>query len=349
MRKVSLFISCVILCLVFAPFAEAQFAKVGTSGSQFLKIGVGARPVAMGNAFVALADDPVALFWNPAGIVHVEKMGVTASMTKWPADIYLSSAGFVYNLGNWGSVGASFTLMSTGLMNVTTVYNPSGNEGTFEISNWVAGFTYSRFLTDRFSVGATFKVIRESLGNFNAMDLGNFVQTRWAIDLGTTYNTGFKNLRVGMSILNFGPDKRYRVDDDRDGKFDEDPRNGLDDDNDGIFDEDTEEAKIPLPLVFRAGLAMDIWEFEEHKITAVVEMYHPPDNQENYNLGAEYWLLGMFAIRAGYSVNMDEGGLTAGVGARVEAFERAKVSIDYAYTDLGLLDMAHRISFNVTF
>jgi hypothetical protein len=330
--------------------ANAQFAKVGTSGFQFLKIGVGARGVALGNAYTALADDPMAIFWNPAGIAQVEKFGLGGAVTQWPADIYISSAAAVYNLGKYGTIGASFSLMTTGLMNIVTVYNPGGNEGSFEVGDWVAGLTYARAMTDHFTVGVTFKLIRETLGNFESMGLGNFEETVWAIDIGSYYNTGFKNLRVGMSIMNFGPEAQYQVDDDLDGEYDEDIRDGLDNDNDGVFDEDTEEAGVPLPLIFRVGLAMDIFESENHKLTAVADMYHPPDNKENYNIGAEYWLFNMIALRGGYSIQMDEGGLCAGVGAKIDAFGLGTVCLDYAYADLGVLsDMVHRMSFSLTF
>jgi long-subunit fatty acid transport protein len=306
--------------------------------------------VSLGYAYTALADDPLALFWNPAGIVHVERFGLAGAITQWPADIYISSAAVVYNLGKWGTIGASASLMTTGLMNITTVYNPNGNEGTFEVGSWTAGLTYARSLTDRFAVGVTFKLVNENLGNFESMGLGNFNETIWAVDLGSTYNTGFKNLRIGMSVMNFGPEGYYQVDDDFDGQFDEDIRDGLDNDGDNLLDEDTEEAGVPLPLIFRVGFAMDAYESDYMKVTAVGEMYHPPDNVENYNLGAEFWLFDLVAIRGGYSFQRDEGGLTAGVGAKIDMFGLGKVAVDYAYADLGVLsDMVHRMSFNITF
>ena len=36
---------------------------------EFLALGVGARALGMGGAFVSLADDATAAYWNPAGIV----------------------------------------------------------------------------------------------------------------------------------------------------------------------------------------------------------------------------------------------------------------------------------------
>src|SRR5207248_6632854 len=56
--------------LASAPSAQAQFSlgnqRAGTSSGSFLKIGVGARATALGEAFVAVAHDAGALYWNPA-------------------------------------------------------------------------------------------------------------------------------------------------------------------------------------------------------------------------------------------------------------------------------------------
>src|SRR4029077_8125627 len=57
------------LC-VLSPELACAFGKdqVGTSGAQFLKIGPGARPVGMGEAFTGVPDDIHAIYWNPAGL-----------------------------------------------------------------------------------------------------------------------------------------------------------------------------------------------------------------------------------------------------------------------------------------
>ena len=59
--------------VVFVSPVQAAFSKVGTTGAAFLKIGVG-RSTAMGDAFVAIADDASATYFNgfpPAKVVHI--------------------------------------------------------------------------------------------------------------------------------------------------------------------------------------------------------------------------------------------------------------------------------------
>ena len=54
--------------LVGTAVTPRAFAATGEAGFAFLKLGVGARAMGMGSAYVAVADDPTALHWNPAGL-----------------------------------------------------------------------------------------------------------------------------------------------------------------------------------------------------------------------------------------------------------------------------------------
>ncbi|MGQ9707961.1 MAG: hypothetical protein ACUVUR_03690, partial [bacterium] len=59
-----------VMAFVAALIGIAAGAGFGPSatGFTFMKLGVGARPVAMGQAFTGVADDANALFYNPAGL-----------------------------------------------------------------------------------------------------------------------------------------------------------------------------------------------------------------------------------------------------------------------------------------
>ena len=71
---------------------EYGVKKVNISGMQFLKIGQGARAVAMGDAFTAVADDINAIFWNGSGLVHVERVAYQLNWTRFLLDTQLYSA-----------------------------------------------------------------------------------------------------------------------------------------------------------------------------------------------------------------------------------------------------------------
>lgn len=354
MKKLNLVVVAIAVALLFVP-SHSQVSKVGTVGFKFLDIGVGGRAQAMGEAYAALGNDAAAVFWNPAGIANVQGGDLFAGYTSWPADINLYSVALAYKT-NMPAIGPSTmafsgTLLNTGLMNRTTEYDPDGDfSGTFGYEDYSFGLTMGKYLTDRFAIGATVKMIHEKIADWD--------KNSWAVDIGTYYETGFKSIRIGMSIMNFGPDVTFSVDEDGDGRVDEDPLDGLsqDDDNgDGVIDgldqdgEDVEQKATPLPLTFRAGIAMDVLETESSKATIVAELAHPPDNEERYQFGGEYWLADMLALRAGWKLNMDEGGFTAGAGFRWPFAGSSVFSVDYAFTDIGRLTNVHRVSTSITF
>jgi len=295
------------------------------------------------------------VFWNPAGISNIENAEFFAGYTSWPADINLYSVAVAKRtelpMVGENTLALSGTVLNTGLMNRTTEYDPDGDySGSFAFEDYAFGLTMGKYLTDKFSFGATVKYVHEAIADWDV--------NTWAVDIGTFYETGFKSVRIGMAIMNFGPDVRFEVDDDGDGTIDEDPADGVQDDDDngdGVVDgfdldgEDIVQKDVPLPLTFRVGLAMDVYQTESSKATLVAELAHPSDNVERYQLGGEYWFAEMLAVRAGYKINMDEGGFTAGAGLALPFSESRKFCIDYAYNDLGRLSSVHRLSTNLIF
>jgi len=316
----------VVAFLLLPADAEASsFAKVGTVGAQFLQIGVGARGVGMGGAFIATADDPSAAYWNPGALVKVTGTQAQFSGTQLYADILYGNGIVTYERPGVGTFGFQFGLLSSGDMDVTTVEDPDGTGETFTCSDMVAGLTFSRMLTDRFSAGLTVKYVRETWDDVSAGGV--------AVDLGTLYDTGFKTLRIGMTIQHFGPELTP------DGEF---TTYFSGDDSLQVYD------SYSMPMTFKLGMAMDVLQTANHHITVEVDGVHPPDNLEQVNLGAEYWFNNMFALRGGYRVNTDEEGLAAGAGFRIP-MNGATLSLDYAYQDFNRLEMVHRASLGVAF
>ena len=90
-----------LVALLIPGLAQAEiFEKVGTFGGQFLKIGVGARGAGMGGAFVAMADDATAVFWNAAGIalIDADKSQLSLNHANWPAELSYDQVGYVFHM-----------------------------------------------------------------------------------------------------------------------------------------------------------------------------------------------------------------------------------------------------------
>ena len=88
---------------------------VGEAGAQFLKIGVGARACAMGEAFVAVADDPTAIYWNPAGLRQLSKIEILGMQSFWLMDMGYQYLAAVIPLPlGFGTLGAAAAYSSSG-------------------------------------------------------------------------------------------------------------------------------------------------------------------------------------------------------------------------------------------
>lgn len=330
----------------------------GTAGAQFTKILIGGRATSMGGAFTALADDASALYYNPAGLVKMNKNSILFNYIKWPAGIGFSYVGMVFPMGVNGSFGIQAALMSVPAMEVTTIESPEGTGEYFTVSNYYIGLSYARYFTDKLSVGITGKLIQEIIYDASS--------SMMAIDIGATYFTGFKSLRIGMAIRNFGSDGQFTG-----GTILQENITYYEDGQQPIkFSYVTE--PYPLPLNFNVGVAYDILEDPDNFLTVSGEFQNPSDGAENMRIGAEYKLMNMAALRLGYIFDFDMlnemlfgerelgtytteekiEGLTAGVGFKTD-MSGFGVGIDYAFTGMGLLGDSfmngHRLSLNVSF
>lgn len=334
-----------VLAAMLVPFALSAkpFGKVGTVGMQFLKIGVDARAIGMGEAYTAVSDDISSIYWNPAGLAPAFQNQVFFSHTNWPANIMQEYAAATYTTGV--STFAIFgTVLHMDKMEITDEDTFEHTGEYFHSSNAAFGLNFAQQFTDKFSAGIGAKYLRE--------DLYEFSVNSYAFDLGSIYNTGWQNVKIGMALKNFGPDIRYRVDDDGDGRTDEDPWDLFDNDGDGLIDEDGPELESKIPMHFSLGISGDIMRSENSHWIASLQLDNVIDRAETWNLGTEYKLGNIF-LRAGYQINFDASGLSAGAGWQVPT-SLGIFNIDYAYTNMGylaenMLKSAHRVSLKMRY
>ena len=194
----------IILVLLYT-MSSLIFAidKTGTTAAKFLTIGIGSRPAGLGNAYVAIADDPTAMYWNPAGISRLQGHEVFVNHNNWFADISVDYSGAVVKISDNAAFGANLTILSMEEIEVTRYGNEDTGE-TYRAGNLAIGLTYARNLTDKFSIGSNLKIIRESIANNHA--------SGFAIDIGTLFDTPF-GFKLGTSISNFGPKMKMSGDD----------------------------------------------------------------------------------------------------------------------------------------
>lgn len=329
--------SVAVSCMAMALHAQD---KVGTSAAPFLGIPIGPRAAAMGGAFSAVADDATSIYWNPAGIAGLGKSHVIVSHSNWLVNTNFNWAGVVLTLDNANALAFSLTQLDYGEEDVTTVQAQNGTGDRWSAQDLAVTISYARAMTDRFSIGGSFKYIQEKIYNSAASAI--------AFDVGLVFVTQFNELRLGMSITNFGSDMTF------DGK---DLLQRIDIDPKSKGNNETLTAKLktdawPLPLFFRVGLAYDLLRQQNMKLTLAGDVLRPSDNSGVLNLGAEFGLYNLLFLRAGYQSlfrDSTEEGLTAGVGFKFSAGSAGQLYVDFAYADYGLLDSVKMFSLGLGF
>ncbi len=317
MKKI--IITFLLITISIVSYAE-PFAPVGTSTGQFLTIGVGGREVAMGEAVTALTKGSGSVFWNPSGVVDGYANDIYAAYNQWPAGIHVGALSYAYVNPKIGTFSVNVKYVNFGEMEVTTVEDPNGTGNMLQMTNYALGLTYGKYLTDKVSFGLTAKLVNEKYG------ANGYTTVAW--DVGLMYRAPYRNLKIGMSILNFSNKVQYS------GTY-------IDYSYSNSYLTGTE---IPfeswsLPITFRFGAVMDIYNSGANKVIAAVDMVHPNDNVEQYNIGFEYAYDAKMFFRIGYKLTAYEGGFSTGVGLKWNM-----ITIDYALSTLGSLGVTNRLS-----
>ncbi len=300
--------------------------KVGTSAAQFLKIPVGGKAIAMGGAYTAMGDDPSSIFWNPGAISRTVKSHVYASQTNWLVGSKHQWIGAQVLFGSANAIGFSINLLDYGDREpVTTVEEPDGTGEYWEASDMAFSLSYSRNVTDRFSIGGTAKYIQQKIWHSSS--------SQYAMDLGLLFITQFNGLRIGASMRNFGGDLQMGG---------QDLIQQVDLDPEAAGNNETIVAylktdKWPMPLIFSVGIAMPIIDQRYFKATVAADAVRPTDDSETLNVGTEILISNILSIRGGYQSlfrKATEQGLTAGLGLKLP-LKYADIVVDYSFQNYG--------------
>jgi hypothetical protein len=341
-HKKWIFLATLTLLLPALQQPSRAFTKKGTTAADFLKIGVGARSVAMGGAVTGTPEGLDALYWNPAGLAGSDKRLFGGTHAAWIASISHDFLAISAPIHRTMTVGVFAITLGTDEMEQTTILNPEGTGIYFDYSELALGAGLGAQLTDRFRIGGVVKVIHTRTFNEQA--------TAFAIDVGTHLVTTLNGLSIGMAVANFGNNMKL------DGsdlivEGDQEP---------GINGNDLREARLetneyPLPLTFRLGLAMDligvdpaVWLSQDHRITIALAGDHFAENVEQLHAGVEYGFRRFFFLRGGYTFGDDSRTWAAGAGL---AFSAGGVGVhaDFAYESMGVFDLVPRIGLALEF
>jgi len=299
------------------------WTSVGSAA--FLDVGLGARPVGLGRAFVALADDANAMLYNPAGLAYLERMELTSTYARlYPGieddKLHLGYLGVTRPLGTMGTAGFGITNLWADLYSENVLY-----------------FSYARNIKEGLSLGGSLKLLRWSAEGYTdpitEASEGGLSWSGFTLDVGALYTLdperlpdfiGAHKLQLGLAAFNLNQP--------------------------AAADNGADAAK--LPLGFEGGL------FYLRNNVKILISYSRRDEKSKLHLGQETELwnqksrLGptVFVVRAGAYQLLSEGKggeLDFGCG-----FALQKALIDYAYVfPLALKDAGgcHKVSIGYAF
>ena len=283
--------------------------QVGTSGAAFLKIGPGARPTGMGEAFTGVADDIHSIYYNPAGLGLLKSPAITGMHMQYFQNISYEFAAFEVPTPSQGTWGVAITNLHTDDIQRRTEDTdaPIGQFGASDSAYWLS---YGRSLTSRLSLGANAKYVRQTIDSIDA--------SAYAMDGGLLYQTDWHDVRLGATIQNLGSKVKFVNESD------------------------------PLPLTYRLGasapllsrrllISSDLIIPRDHQVGMAFGSEYK--GQIKKDLG--------YAMRAGYRTDSDvEGfkGVSIGSGLTL-----GRGTLDFAWVPFGELGNSYRFGLHVKF
>lgn len=185
------FKAALILAILFAPMSA--LAEEGDYTSEVLAIGVGARALGMGGAFVGAATDATAAYWNPAGLSFVDKVEITTIHATQSSIQTYDFFNVAFNTNKAGSYAISYIRLAVDEIPVTTAAGPTVITTTSDVE-MAALFSGGWRFAKRYAVGATIKLIKNDVYTASAFGYGS--------DIGFLVKP-VKQLGIGLSIRDY--------------------------------------------------------------------------------------------------------------------------------------------------
>jgi hypothetical protein len=312
--KVKTIFILVFTVAILSLFSSFLLADQGTTSAVFLKLEQGVRPIGMGGAYTAAADDVNSVMWNPAGLARVPDIQITFMHTIWFASIFYDYLAACYPAGEIGTFGIGLVYVNSGPI---TSWDNVGNQGaSFTASDLGINLAYGTKINKELSLGATIKLFNETIASSGAFG--------FAIDLGGLYKLPVKDFTLGVDVENLGPNFGF-------GEAFMLP----------IM------AKVGVSYTGVKNLLLDldyIQPIETRGILAVGMEYWYKDVvclRMGYQYQGEIDPDNLFTDVASPGIMA---GFVAGAGVKLDIYE-----IDYAFRQYGVLDSTHRIGLTLKF
>ena len=273
-----------IILISLMSFLMINYTYAGTSGTssgRVLNQAVGARPCAMGETFVAVADGIDTIHWNPAGIGNLINRQLSTMYVKGLVDTSYLYLGYGQPLGKMGTFAGSVIALQGGDIEIN--YSDGSSTTKKAQQDYVLTLSYAQQLQDSLSLGTNLKMINSTL-------VEDYTATAFALDIGVLYKLMDKQLSLGLVAQNLGTKLKYQEEGDS------------------------------LPMKIKGGIAYQLNLNQNHNLTTGLDIVKSNDDSLKENIGFEYWFKKTLALRAGYKIDYDLDSLTCGLGFKLKNY-----------------------------
>ncbi|HSG27998.1 MAG TPA: PorV/PorQ family protein, partial [Candidatus Krumholzibacterium sp.] len=180
----------ILLLGVFRP-DPARAGEAGT-GLTFLSLGVSARRLGMGEAYIAVPDDPSSMHFNPAALSLVDHTALSLMHREWIQDTDIE---YIAGGAKFNKFALGFSVYYVSIPDIEIRSVPGPPVGTFSARNAALGLSAAYDVSEALAIGATAKYVYEKI---LVDDAGGMV-----FDIGGVYSTPH-GIRLGLSLLNLG-------------------------------------------------------------------------------------------------------------------------------------------------
>ena len=300
-----------VSCILVVLCGSLAFAQVGDGGQPgaTMRIGQGARALAMGSAFTAIADDASAIFYNPAGLAQIRKAGVAFAWRSMPLlDRKQGYASIAIPLREEATIGLAWVYSGVGDILERSARGEVGESLNFSESFLTLAFAkqFGRVL----SVGGNLHYVHQSLIGVpaNTVGLTMGIHTRFDRLARRPYPEFLQRLTMAISVQHMGMTMRYDS-----GKYYRD--RGL---GNGVTTAEQ------YPIVGRGALSYRF--LSDRSLIVSVEATRVQHQHLRGYAGAEWTPDPRIMIRAG----MAQTDPTFGIGIR-QPWGGSRISLDYAF------------------
>lgn len=279
-----------IIFLLISSITIGQSA--GNTGMSFLKIGFGARHLALSDFGIVGSNEITSYNYNPALISKFENSQIIFTHNQWMQDLSSNMFGASFELF---SLPFALTVNSTSIKDIEVRTMPGEVQSTFNANYMYIGLTTGFRVYENLAAGLTFRYVYENLFSDESSGI--------LFDFGLHYLDIIKNLDLGFSLRNLGSVDVLR----------------------------NEETQLPTDLRIGASYKISAKSIKTNFTLLGGYQKYTPVDASHIHLGGEAFYDEVVAVRLGYMTGYESKGLTTGLGLHWKGinFDYAYTPFDY--------------------